>query len=126
MFDKKPLTRKEWKIFKYHIQKAKNVPLYRYKNNDICIANALCRVGSHRRQPICGTYASRIREHISKDVRHKFTEEEMESIVLACMKDESSDMIQETFLPKEIVEKLSFLVPVFMSRRKTLLDLLDD
>lgn len=126
MFDKKPLTREEWAIFKFHIQKAKNGPLYRYKNNNICIANALCYVGSHRRPPICGTHASRIMGRISIVIRHKFTEEEMERIVLVCMKEESSDMIQETFLPEEIVEKLSTLVPVFISRRKNLSDFLDD
>ena len=63
---------------------------------------------------------------ISIVIRHKFTEEEMERIVLVCMKEESSDMIQETFLPEEIVEKLSTLVPVFISRRKNLSDFLDD
>lgn len=117
---------KKSRFFKYRIQKVKKGNLLSYKANDKCIANALCYVGSHRRQPICGNYASRVRDSLDRTLCREFTEKEMDSIVLAYMKDEDSDGIPDSFLPKEIVEKLSHWVPVFMSSSRSLKDYLDD
>ena len=74
MFDNAPLTDEELQIFKYHIKEAKRGSLLSFMVNDKCIANALCWVGSYRRQLICGTYASSIRDTLTKEVHSEFNE----------------------------------------------------
>jgi len=118
LFDNAPLTDEELQIFKYHIKEAKRGSLLSFMVNDKCIANALCWVGSYRRQLICGTYASSIRDTLTKAVHSEFTEEELESIVRVCLDDENNSETIRTILPEEIVKKLSVWVPVFRSRRK--------
>ncbi len=127
MFDNAPLTDEELQIFKYHIKEAKRGSLLSFMANDKCIANALCCVGSYRRQPRCGTFVNRISDRLTKAVHREFTEEELESIVRVCLDDENNNETIRTILPEEIVKKLSVWVPVFISRNKNFLkDFLND
>ena len=126
MFDNIPLTKEELQIFKDRIQKARNGPLRSYQANDKCIAKALCYVASHRSRPSCGTYVSSVRDGLTKRIHHEFSEEEMDSIVLACMKAGDDAESSGSFLSEDQIRKLSCWVPVLLSRRKQLLDYLDD
>lgn len=127
MFDNAPLTDEELQIFKHHIKEAKRGSLLSFMANDRCIADALCWVGSYRRQPRCGTSVNRISDRLTEAVHREFTEEELESIVRVCLDDENNNETIRTILPEEIVKKLSVWVPVFMSRNKNFLkDFLND
>ena len=87
-----------------------------FESNEWCIAHALGCVGAYRRPPICGTYASNVVKLLAKRLRRGFTDEELENIVRACMDEEPDHLDIRSVLPKETVEKLSRLVPVFMVR----------
>lgn len=101
------LTDEELQIFKQHIQLAKNELPGLYKSNVEYIAYALCWVGSHRgSRPTCERQASKIMDRVTDEVHRYFTEEEMESIVLACMDDEHNTETIRSVLPEGIAEKI--------------------
>lgn len=70
-------TDNELCVFSNHVKAKQEGVLQSYKAFDKCIASALCAVGSKRRTPICGTYASNIRESLVKVVRHVLNDEQM-------------------------------------------------
>lgn len=61
-FDDIPFTEEEKLQFKEEVKKMQNGRLLPYKKYDRCIATALCRIGISRREAICGTYVSGIKD----------------------------------------------------------------
>ena len=69
-----------------------------------------------------------LRDILTKAVHHSFSEKELKSIVSYCMDETILKNINLaiSYLRKDLYNRLSFRVPVFMSKFKKLMDYLND
>ena len=88
----------------------------------------LCAVGSKRRTPACGTYASSVRERVVKVVRRVLNDEQKQQIIEYCMRSSNEKNVYNATacLGVETILVLEKLVPVFISRSKKLKDFLNE